>query len=427
MLLNKEVDSTYNELYHSGVFGMKWGVRRYQNLDGSLTPAGRERYGSLTPAGRERLERLDNKWARKNQKKITRAVQKSIDREMREYSKNELDPKYRRNKYTTRGKLNSYYVNEYNRKLASLMNERVGNIESPSGRVVRFVAKRGDVGVHMALADVGYDMNQLRNGVWSSGKIAYRNQSVEVSHWAIQNGSNEFYHSGILGMKWGVRRYQNLDGTLTPAGRERYNRDGSYLFDYANYGIRLRHQSKELDKRKANAKQKTLSELPRLEKKMTPEKSMRVINPGYPNEGSTNNCLFCTVAMAMREKGYDVVAQKSDHAWYRAVVIPKCFNTKTVQTKAHTGTELLRELNNYGDAAYGNLSVTWKAGGGHSVFWKNEGNRTRIYDGQNGLEWDVKNPETANLFKAIHIDETEYVRLDNCQPTDYILGIVEPR
>ena len=33
-----------NELYHHGEKGMKWGVRRYQNPDGSLTSKGKQRY-----------------------------------------------------------------------------------------------------------------------------------------------------------------------------------------------------------------------------------------------------------------------------------------------------------------------------------------------------------------------------------------------
>lgn len=36
---------------------------------------------------------------------------------------------------------------------------------------------------------------------------------------------NELYHHGIKGQKWGVRRYQNSDGTLTQHGKKRYARD----------------------------------------------------------------------------------------------------------------------------------------------------------------------------------------------------------
>jgi len=36
------------------------------------------------------------------------------------------------------------------------------------------------------------------------------------------NGKPYIAHHGILGQKWGIRRYQNPDGTLTPEGRKRY-------------------------------------------------------------------------------------------------------------------------------------------------------------------------------------------------------------
>lgn len=43
-----------NYLQHHGILGMKWGVRRYQNKDGSLTAAGRKRVAKLD-AERETL------------------------------------------------------------------------------------------------------------------------------------------------------------------------------------------------------------------------------------------------------------------------------------------------------------------------------------------------------------------------------------
>lgn len=37
--------------------------------------------------------------------------------------------------------------------------------------------------------------------------------------------NEELYHHGILGQKWGIRRFQNSDGSLTSAGKRRYDND----------------------------------------------------------------------------------------------------------------------------------------------------------------------------------------------------------
>lgn len=45
--------------------------------------------------------------------------------------------------------------------------------------------------------------------------------------------NNQLYHWGIKGMKWGVRRYRNEDGTLTDAGKKRYADQEPVHEDYA--------------------------------------------------------------------------------------------------------------------------------------------------------------------------------------------------
>ena len=43
-----------------------------------------------------------------------------------------------------------------------------------------------------------------------------------MSTWVCTR-QNELTHHGIKGQKWGVRRFQNKDGSLTPAGKKRYD------------------------------------------------------------------------------------------------------------------------------------------------------------------------------------------------------------
>jgi len=70
-----------NELTHYGILGMKWGVRRYQNKDGSLTPEGKLRYrkdGPLTKLGRERYYNTDVEKAKAEVSKAKAAYKKAL-------------------------------------------------------------------------------------------------------------------------------------------------------------------------------------------------------------------------------------------------------------------------------------------------------------------------------------------------------------
>lgn len=73
-----------NELKHYGILGMKWGRRRYQYKDGSLTPAGKKRYGSSQQNNKQpstQKEQTKEQPKKKNVKSMTYdELKKEVDR-----------------------------------------------------------------------------------------------------------------------------------------------------------------------------------------------------------------------------------------------------------------------------------------------------------------------------------------------------------
>lgn len=93
-----------NELYHYGVKNMHWGVRRWQNEDGSYKPGGAEHYYTPTKKDQKKLYKDISK-ATKRSKSYVEAIDKQIDKVMTESKRKDLSEKLKKYDDITYNKL----------------------------------------------------------------------------------------------------------------------------------------------------------------------------------------------------------------------------------------------------------------------------------------------------------------------------------
>lgn len=157
------------------------------------------------------------------------------------------------------------------------------------------------------------------------------------------------------------------------------------------------------------------------------EDDCAAVNEGYPDEGRTRNCPYCTLAYDMRRRGYDVEANASSIGMNKAEIVkmwegakfesPK--KTASTNTPQDNSKNLYSELASYGDGARGAFRVTWEKGGGHIMNWENIDGQTYIIDCQSNTvmpEWKF----SRSVSSGINWDEVQYFRTDNLELSQYI-------
>lgn len=219
-------------LMHYGVKGQKWGVRRYQNEDGSLTETGKKRYYQTSDStiqsyknlvttssgilGGAYVSKSERERAESNLRRIASVNGLGDVKEIGTVATNGAGGGIEY-KLTYRGK--EYGVDEFEKLKEALEQQKLKDAEREEKRAkVRANIDKAAEVVDKILEKPKAAMKKVKE--LTSSAIEYGVLFVEelfkkiMKHSEIKRMSNDvLIHHGIMGQKWGIRRYQNEEST----------------------------------------------------------------------------------------------------------------------------------------------------------------------------------------------------------------------
>lgn len=97
------------------------------------------------------------------------------------------------------------------------------------------------------------------------------------------NYDEDLEHYGVKGQRWGIRKYQNKDGSLTELGRKHYGGEKAREYKRAETEVQIKKLEKAVSKgdlKKANEAMKNLNALNRMEEKDITNEMLGLVQSG---------------------------------------------------------------------------------------------------------------------------------------------------